>query len=681
MAAMGEPSRLRAIARAFAVLSAIALGAVGAFHIVQLARLFGSRIDYPYDLEWMEGGQLYHAHRLLEGAALYQDCSDGFLPFPYPPVHAAVVAAATAVFGNTYLVARLVSVVAFTLATAVLAREVWGDGRPAGRRLVSTLAAVGGIAASFPITGAWYDLVRVDSVYFALLVVGARLTLPPRGRAGAGRREHLSNGRMLACALCLAASVYAKQTAAFFMPWIALYAWWRYGRRGFVLGASTALLCVLPGLWLSWEGDGFFLSMMFEVMGRHPLVEIQAREAAVRTLLFAPPLFVLPVATLWLARRGRLDRDLSFWLGMLLTAAVASIVTTAKVGAFLNNMLTVCVLAWPVSAMVANAMLAATPRHRTRGVVVAGLVGGLAAWHLALLTYEPGRFVPSRKHRESVSALYSVVGSLEGGVIAPGHSYLPILAGHDDVQIHEQGYIDIMGAALERVDVIACFGKLRSRWLILDDASQAHMRALIQLGYRPDSRLPKTARTPVGMYTRPIVLMTRVDDAAIFVERRDPRALFDFEDGSYDGWQIEGDAFAWGPSTALNGFQTPVAGQRGRYFADSFHPTQLDAATGSLVSPPFTIDRSRLGFRVGGGHSVRLAVELIVDGEVVQQTRGAGTNFEILGPTIWDVSSWRGRSAQLRVIDEEPGGWGHIMVDAVELFDLPPSTPPSSDVR
>ncbi|HHH28073.1 MAG TPA: hypothetical protein ENK57_06980, partial [Polyangiaceae bacterium] len=282
---MSGRSRLRAIARACAALSAVALGAIGAFHAIQLGRLFGSRIAYPYDLEWMEGGQLYHAHRLLHGASIYRDCTDGFLPFPYPPVHALAVAGASALFGASYLVARLVSVVAFAVATLLLAREVWGDGRPRARRIVLTLAAIGGVAASFPITGAWYDLVRVDSVYFALLIVGARLALPPRPRAGGGRREHLSNGRILACALCLASSVYAKQTAAFFMPWIAVYAWWRYGKRGFTLGALTALFCVVPGLWLSWRGDGFFFAMMFDVMGRHPLVELQAREAAVRTLV------------------------------------------------------------------------------------------------------------------------------------------------------------------------------------------------------------------------------------------------------------------------------------------------------------------------------------------------------------------------------------------------------------
>ena len=78
---------------------------------------------------------------------------------------------------------------------------------------------------------------------------------------------------------------------------------------------------------------------------------------------------------------------------------------------------------------------------------------------------------------------------------------------------------------------------------------------------------------------------------------------------------------------------------------------------------------------------MRLGVELVVDSEVVQQRRGAGTNFELLGPHVWDVRRWRGRSARLRVIDDEPAGWGHLMLDAVELFDLPPSPPPPSDVR
>jgi hypothetical protein len=671
---MGESTRpvsgvLRRLLRAISTASAAALATLGLVHVVQLGRVMGSRVDYPYDLEWMEGGQLYHAQRLLNGASLYRDCTDGFLPFPYPPVHALTVAAAGATFGMNYLVARLVGVVAFAFIVGLLAREVFADGRPRGRRVVLSAMAAGGIAASFPITGGWYDLVRVDSVYFAFLLAGARLALPPRARAGTGTPERLSTTRAIASAACLAAALYGKQTAVFFLPPIALYAWWRYGRRGLAFGSLTALFCVAPGAWLTWRGDGFFWSMMVDVMGHHPLVELQAREAALRGLVFAPPLALLPFATLWLARLGRLHKDLAFWLLMLLTAAIASIVTSAKVGAFQNNLMTLCVLAWPVTAMVVAELLDAYPRRKSSRSVITIAATWLAIAHFARLSYEPGKFVPSRRHRASVRELYRLVGELEGGVIAPGHSFLPVLAGHDNVQIHEQGYIDIMGAGLKRVDVIDCFGKLDSRWLLLDDASQPHMRALIDMGYRRARRLPTIARTPVGMYTRPVALYERVDDAPIFAERRRVRPLFDFEDGNYDGWEVEGQAFDWGPSTPINGFQSPVGGQRGGHFADSFHPQALDAAVGRLTSPPFTIDRHRLGFRVGGGRSKRLSVELLIDGDVKQSLVGAGQNFEMLGPIVWDVSDLVGRSARLRLVDAETGGWGHLMVDAVELFD------------
>lgn len=677
---MGESRRAsarlrRRLARPILVVSATALAIMGVVHCVQLGRVMGSRIDYPYDLEWMEGGQLYHAQRLLEGASLYRDCVDGFLPFPYPPTHALAVAGAGALFGMSYLVARLVSVLAFAFASYLLAREVYGDGRPRGRKATLALMALGGIAASFPLAGAWYDLVRVDSIYFAFLVAGARLALPRRPPAGMGRRDRLSTARMVACAACLAAALYGKQTAAFFIPPIALYAWWRYGRRGLALGALTTLFCVVPGAILTWRGDGFFWTMMVEVMGRHPLVERQAQEAALRALVFAPSLALLPIATVWLARLGRLRADLAFWLIMLLTAAVASIVTSAKVGAFQNNLMTVGMLAWPVTAMVADELLAARSPRKLGHTLVVAAAAWLAVNHLARLTYEPDRYVPSRRHRASVQALRRRVADLPGGVLAPGHSFLPILAGHHNVQIHEQGYIDIMGAALERVDVIACFGRLDARWLLLDDASQAHMRALVDLGYRPFRKLPRIARTPVGMYTRPVVIYQRRPDAPIFSERTRVRHLFDFESGNYDGWDLQGQAFDWGPSTALNDFQTPVAGQRGRYFADSYHPRARDRAVGELTSPPFDIDRSRLGFRVGGGRSPRLGVELLIDGEVRRSTRGAGRDFEMLGPVVWDVTELMGQRGRLRLVDAEPGGWGHLLVDAIELFDPNPATP------
>ena len=146
------------------------------------------------------------------------------------------------------------------------------------------------------------------------------------------------------------------------------------------------------------------------------------------------------------------------------------------------------------------------------------------------------------------------------------------------------------------------------------------------------------------------------------------RVLFDFERG-YAGWQATGNAFASGPSSMHPANEQPLTGGEGRFVASSFSPTLFDAATGTLTSPAFTLDRSRLALRVGGGAHPDTRVELLVDGQVVEQARGAQS--ESLARTVWDVGAYLGKTAQLRLIDEDAGPWGHILLDQVELFDTP----------
>ena len=44
----------------------LAFAAAGLYQIALLAIAVGSRVTYPYDLEWMEGGMLHHALRIQE---------------------------------------------------------------------------------------------------------------------------------------------------------------------------------------------------------------------------------------------------------------------------------------------------------------------------------------------------------------------------------------------------------------------------------------------------------------------------------------------------------------------------------------------------------------------------------------------------------------------------------------
>lgn len=46
----------------------------------------GSRLSYPFDIEWMEGGVITHAKRLLDGQPLYAKPSADFIAYIYQPL-------------------------------------------------------------------------------------------------------------------------------------------------------------------------------------------------------------------------------------------------------------------------------------------------------------------------------------------------------------------------------------------------------------------------------------------------------------------------------------------------------------------------------------------------------------------------------------------------------------------
>jgi levanase len=54
-------------------------------------------------------------------------------------------------------------------------------------------------------------------------------------------------------------------------------------------------------------------------------------------------------------------------------------------------------------------------------------------------------------------------------------------------------------------------------------------------------------------------------------------------------------------------------------------------------------------------------VNLVVGGQVVRSTTGA--NSEALDWASWNVAEFRGRQAQIRVVDNNRFGWGHILAD------------------
>jgi sucrose-6-phosphate hydrolase SacC (GH32 family) len=157
--------------------------------------------------------------------------------------------------------------------------------------------------------------------------------------------------------------------------------------------------------------------------------------------------------------------------------------------------------------------------------------------------------------------------------------------------------------------------------------------------------------------------------------------IADFEGDTYAGWTVEGTAFGAGPAHGALPGQKPVSGFLGKGLVDSF--AGGDAATGRLLSAPFTIQRDHIAFLIGGGdHPGETGIALLIDGHAVRSATGgsrAGDDGEELGWQSWEVGEFAGRTAAIEIVDRATGGWGHINIDHIVQTDRPRGSPRTSE--
>jgi formylglycine-generating enzyme required for sulfatase activity/serine/threonine protein kinase len=153
-------------------------------------------------------------------------------------------------------------------------------------------------------------------------------------------------------------------------------------------------------------------------------------------------------------------------------------------------------------------------------------------------------------------------------------------------------------------------------------------------------------------------------------ENSAPEVFADFESGSYGRWKKTGTAFGPLPARGALRKQQTVSGYGGQGLVNSFFGG--DRAVGTLTSPQFTIRRTYIQFRIGGGRCPgKACINLLSGGKVVRTATGA--NDERLMWSFWDVSDLRGQTAQIEIVDKETGGWGHINIDDIRFANEPPA--------
>lgn len=368
---MRAPMWLRRIVSWLALLMAVGL-------VYRLGIIWWTRLFYPFDLEWMEGGMLAHAWRVTEGHTLYGEPSAEWIPYIYPAGYAWLLAAVSPVFGLGYVPARALSIVGTLAAASALPWMTWRHHKKPWVGLLAGAAFLG----CYDVVGAFFDLVRADGVSIGLVAWTVVLGLDEDRRL-----RDLS-------ALLLFGAFAVKQNFALFGIPMALGLWarlgWKDALRFGLLSAVPAL--AITGL-LEWQSNGYYLRYIVETPGTHGFVRNRGFPGAPRELIRALPAVVFLV-TVFVIDRARVLAHSAVIpamgvIGLVLGGVNHSLTST---GSVLLHRVSSVGYALIAASILGTLAVVARRNPSWRWIYGAG-VGGIALISAALMRAHVGGFV------------------------------------------------------------------------------------------------------------------------------------------------------------------------------------------------------------------------------------------------------------------------------------------------
>lgn len=177
--------------------------------------------------------------------------------------------------------------------------------------------------------------------------------------------------------------------------------------------------------------------------------------------------------------------------------------------------------------------------------------------------------------------------------------------------------------------------------------------------------IPETATGPVGQLPR---------------SPGGEEIALGFESGDLKNWTATGDAFRDQP-VRQDGISSRWPGQtsrkQGDYFIGGFEILG-DKGTGALTSAPFVIDQPYASFLFAGGQTLATRMELVQwsDGKAgAVLFQASGNQREEMERKVVDLRDHQGKTVAVRLVDENPGFWGHLNFDDFRMHDQPPEFP------
>jgi 4-amino-4-deoxy-L-arabinose transferase-like glycosyltransferase len=374
------------------------------------------RIQYPFELEWMEGGSLEQVRRILSSQKLYVSPSLEFIPYIYTPFYFYLSAIVSKITGIGFMPLRLVSFVSsmgcFLIIFLIVNQET--------KSTFSSILASCLFAATFQKSGAFFDIARADSLFLFFLLAAIYLV-----------RFKISPTSYVLAGVLVSLSFLTKQTALIISLPIMFYCVYSNRRCSIFFIATIVIITGISTILLNHIHDGWYNYYIFDLPMQHSIAKRMLLNFWVKDLML--PLPIACIMSLFYILRPACkfkQKELFFYLLIAAGMLGASWISRLNRGGYLNALFPayaiISILFGLATHTVFQSVQAAPAGKRKLMEIFVYLV---CIIQFSLLFYNPFDQIPTRDDIKAGTELVDTIKQMKGDVLVPQHGYLSVLAG------------------------------------------------------------------------------------------------------------------------------------------------------------------------------------------------------------------------------------------------------------
>jgi len=393
-----------------------------------------SRINYPFELEMMEGGMLENVIRLTEGKAIYTEPTIDYIPFIYPPLYFHLSEISVKIFGASFFSLRLISLISTLISIYIIFAFV----RKETGNWIYALASAGIFLAVFQITGFWFDLARVDSLFLMFLLAMVYFL-----------RFHENNIGLFFAAILGILAFLTKQTLMIVILPIFLFLIINFKVRSLFFILTFLIGIIISTLWINYNTNGWYMFWMYELPASQEwnfkyLLSFWSYDIFKHTSI----MFLFSLLWFIYLLKEKNKKTITFYVALMLGIISAAWMQRLHLGGFVNANIpfyAIFSMFFLIGLSFIQQKIGIQIETKNK-ILVIFLI--LIISQLLALNYNPFKAIPTEEDLIAGRKIIEKIKKIEGEIFIPNHNYLLRFAGKK-TYAHWVGFLDLMTSKSE----------------------------------------------------------------------------------------------------------------------------------------------------------------------------------------------------------------------------------------